>query len=284
MTALLSRITIPIDEGSPTMWTPLALVAALSLAQQQPGRLALTNARTTYGAPGLPRTQTKLLPGDQLVVVFDIEGITIDSAGKVLYTTAVELADSKGKVLFKQQPHPQETVAALGGSSVPGMVVLDVGLDQPPGEYTVKVTVRDRASNRTGSLTRSFQVLRADFGIVRVTTTADPDGLFPTSLVQTGGSLWINTGVVNFDRDKDRGEPDVAVELRVLDEDGKPTTAEPFQRALNKKVPANVRFVPVQFPVALNRPGTFTVEIKATCRLSKKSDTLSLPIKVVASK
>jgi hypothetical protein len=266
------------------MWTPLALVAALSLAPQQPGQLTLTNARTTYGAPGLPRANAKVLPGDQLVVVFDIEGITINAAGKVLYTTAVELADSKGKVLFKQQPRPQETVAALGGESVPGMVVLDVGLDQPPGEYTVKVTVKDRVSDRTGSLTRTFQVLPADFGIVRVTTTADPDGLFPMSLFQTGGSLWINTGVVNFARGKDNGQPDVAVELRVLDENGKPTTAEPFQGAMNKKVPANVRFMPVQFLVALNRPGTFTVEIKATCRLSKKSETLSLPLKVAASR
>lgn len=266
------------------MWTSLALVAALGLAPQQAGQLALANARITYGAPGLPRTDAKLLPGDQLVVVFDIEGITVDSAGKVLYSTAVELADSKGKVHFKQQPRDQETIAALGGSSVPGMVVLEVGLDQPPGEYTVKATVTDRASKRTGSLSRSFQVLPAGFGIVRLTTTADPEGQAPTSLFQTGGSLWVNTGVVNFARDKDKGQPDVAVELRVLDENGKPTTAQPFQGVINDKVPANARFVPVQFLVSLNRPGKFTVEIKATCRLSKKSETLSLPITVAASK
>src|SRR5262245_50742947 len=115
------------------MWTTVALVA-LSLAPQQAGQLTLANARATYGAPGLPRTDSKLLPGDQFVIVFDIEGVTIDSASKVLYTTAVELADSKGKVLFKQDPRDLETVAPLGGSSVPGMVALDVGLDQPRSE------------------------------------------------------------------------------------------------------------------------------------------------------
>jgi hypothetical protein len=266
------------------MWTSLALVAALSLGQQQAGRLTLANVRTTYGAPGLPRTDDKLLPGDQLVVAFDIEGVSVDSAGKVLYSTAVEVVDSKGKALFKEQPRDQEALAALGGSSVPGMAVLEIGLDQPPGEYAARVTVTDRAGKRTGSLSRNFQVLPAGFGIVRLTTTADPEGQVPTSLFQTGGSLWVNTGVVNFARDKDRGQPDVAVELRVLDENGKPTTGQPFRGVINDKVPANARFVPVQFLVPLNRPGKFTVEIKATCRLSNKPQTLSLPITVAASK
>jgi hypothetical protein len=266
------------------MWTSLALVTALNLLPQQTGQLALVNGRTTYGAPGLPRTDPRLLPGDQLVVVFDIEGVTVDPAGKVRYTTAVELTDSKGKVLFKQDPRPQETVAALGGSRVPGMVVLDVGLDQPPGEYAVKVTVSDRAGKGTASLSRAFQVLPPGFGLVRLTTTGDPEGQFPTSVFQTGGSLWINTGVVNFERDRDTGQPDVAIELRVLDENGKPTTAQPFQAVVNNKAPANVRFLPVQFLLPLNRPGTFTIGLKATCRLSKKSETLSMPIKVAASR
>ena len=266
------------------MWTSLALVATLGLAPQQAGQLTLTNARATYGAPGLPRTKAKLLPGDQLVVVFDIEGVKVDSAGKVLYATAVEMTDGKGKVLFKQDPRDLETVAALGGSSVPGVVVLDVGLDQPPGDYTVKVSVTDRAGKRTGSLSHDFQVLPAGFGLVRLTTTADAEAQAPISLFQTGGPLWVNTGVVNFARDKDKGQPDVVVELRVLDEKGKPTTTEPFQGVINDKVPANARFVPVQFLVPLNRAGKFTVEIKATCRVSKKTDTVSLPITVAASK
>jgi hypothetical protein len=259
-------------------------MAILSLARGQAGELTLANARTTYGAPGLPRSGSKLLAGDQFVVVFDIEGVTVDPEGTVLYSTSVELADSKGKILFKQQPRDQKTVAALGGNSVPGMVVLDVGLDQEPGKYAVKVVVTDRASKRSGSLSRTFEVLPAEFGIVRLTTTADAEGLVPISVFQTGGSLWLNAGVVNFARDKVRGQPVVAIQLRVLDEAGKPTTRRPFEGVINEKVPANARFVPVQFLVPLNRAGKFTVEIKATCRLSKNSKTLSLPISVAASK
>jgi hypothetical protein len=267
------------------MWTTIALMAALSLApQQQAGTLTLANVRASYGAPGLPRIDTHFLPGDQLVIAFDIEGITIDPNGKVLYAMGTELTDSKGKVVFRQEPRDLETVAALGGSSVPGMVALDIGLDQPAGDYTVKVTVLDRASKRTGTLTRAFQVLPAGFGIVRLTTTTDPEGRAPASIFQTGGSLWINTGVVGYARKEENGQPDVEIDLRLLDEAGKPTMAQPFVGVINDNVPSNTRFLPVQFLVVLNRPGKFTAELKATCRLCKKTQTLALPITVLPSK
>jgi hypothetical protein len=266
------------------MWTTLALATALSLAPQQAGPITLTNVRATYGAPGLPRTDNKALPGDLLTLVFDIEGVAIDPAGKVTYSTALELADAKGKVVFKQDPRDHEIIAGLGGSSVPGLVTLEIGLDQPPGEYSARITVTDRGSKKSATLTRNFTVLPAGFGIVRLNTTADPEGLAPVSVFQTGGSLFINTGVVGFLRDKVKGQPDVAVELRVLDENGKPTLKEPFQGVINDKVPSNARFVPVQFLVPLNRSGKFTVELKATCRLARATSTIALPIVVVASK
>lgn len=266
------------------MWTTVALVAALSLAPQQAGQLSLNNVRSTYGAPGLPRTDAQLLPGDQLVLAFDIDGITIDPTGKVVYSTALELADSKGKVLFKQDPVNQETLAGLGGTSVAGMVAIDVGLDQTPGDYTAKVTITDLVSKRSATLTRPFQVLPAGFGIVRVSTSADADARSPVSVFQAGGSLFVNTGVIGFLRDKTKGQPDVVVELQVLDENGKPTLAKPFVGEINDKVPSNARFLPVQFLVPLNRGGKFTIELKATCRLCKASKSLTLPINVLASK
>ena len=42
--------------------------------------------------------------------------------------------------------------------------------------------------------------------------------------------------------------------------------------------------VPRQFPLALNRPGKFTVELQATDRISKKTAKLSLPLTSVEQK
>ena len=49
---------------------------------------------------------------------------------------------------------------------------------------------------------------------------------------------------------------------------------------VEKDVPASAISVPIQFHVSLNRPGKFTVELKATDKVSGKTDTRSFPITV----
>src|SRR5208282_2111579 len=252
------------------MWTTLALTAALSLAPGQSGQLVLSNVRTTYGSPGVSRPDAKLLPGDALFLSFDIEGITVDSSGKVLYTATSEYSNSQGKVLFKKD-EDVGTVAALGGNTVSACQRIDVGLDQPPGMHTAKVTVTDRASHRSQTLVRNFEVLPKAFGLVRLMTTCDVEGKSPTSAFQSGGSVWFNAAAVAFARNGPKGQPDVSFELRVLDEDGRPTLAKPFSGEIKDKVPAAALGLPVQWLLTLNRPGKFTVEVKATDLIAQKT-------------
>ena len=61
----------------------------------------------------------QFLPGDSFAFSFDIEGIKADDSGKVLYSIALEVTDSAGKVRFKQEPRDQEAINALGGTSLP---------------------------------------------------------------------------------------------------------------------------------------------------------------------
>src|SRR5262245_9412830 len=152
------------------MWAPL-LLAAVSLVSSQDGELSLTNVRATYGAPGVARPDNKLLPGDHVYVSFDIEGITVADDGKVLYSMATEVLDGNGKSIIRVEPRDLEVTNALGGRSVPAFTQLDVGLDAKPGKYTLKTTVTDRASKRSQTLAREFEVLPKQFGLVRLTTT-----------------------------------------------------------------------------------------------------------------
>src|SRR5262249_7026178 len=122
-------------EDSRTMWTTLAFVAGLSVAPSQAGPLKLTNVRTTYGVHGMPRGDTKFLPGDTAVFSFDAEGITVADDGKVLYSIAMQVTDSDGKVRFRQAPRELEAINALGGNKLPVMANLQIGLDEPKGTY-----------------------------------------------------------------------------------------------------------------------------------------------------
>jgi hypothetical protein len=265
------------------MSTTMTLIAALSLAAATPGQLALTNVRSTYGILGPTRAEDKLLPGDAMVLCFDMEGVKPNEAGKVVYSIGMEISDGQGKVQFKQAPSQHETTVTLGGNTMPASAKVEIGLDQPPGLYTVKLSVTDVGAGATQELTRPYEVLPRGFGIVRLTTTTDPEGRSPAAVVGDGQSLWVNFSAVGFKRDN-RGQPDLAVALRVLDESGRPTLPQPFTGEVREKVPEKALGVPMQFLLDLNRPGKFTIELKAMDKSSGESATLALPLTVMKTK
>jgi hypothetical protein len=265
------------------MWTTLTFIAGLALTPAQPGQLALTNFRSTYGVLGATRSDEKLLPGDMLVMSFDIEGVKADEAGKVTYSIAMEVTDSDGKLLYKQDPRPQEITMSLGGNTIPAYATIQVGLDQPPGRYNVKLIVTDRAAGATQELTKTYEVLPKAFGIVRPTATSDPEGRAPTPFLGDGQSLWVNFMVVGFARGAN-GQPDVGVSLRVLDADGRPTMPRPYTGEVQQNVPDKARSMPLQFLLDLNRPGKFTIELKAVDKVGGQTATLALPLVVMKTK
>ena len=261
------------------------MLAALSVSAGQDAELKLNDARTTYGVLGPARADQKLLPGDSLFVTFNIEGISTDEEGKVLYSIATEVADAQGKVHFRQPARDLDTVNALGGGHLPAYAQVDIGLDQPAGDYKLKVTVKDRATGKTANLTQDFQVTAKSFGLIRLTTTSDPEARMPAGQSIAGQSLWINGIVVGFGRsDKGDKQPNVTLEMRVLDENGKPTLAKPFTGVVNKDVASTANSLPIQFHLGLNRPGKFTVELKATCAICGESATQKFPITVSPNK
>jgi hypothetical protein len=258
------------------------VLAAATLVTSQNGGLSLTNVRTTYGAPGITRQDNKLLPGDHVYVSFDIEGITVANDGKVLYSMTTEVQDGGGKTLFREEPRDLEVTNALGGQTVPAYTHMDVGLNAQPGEYTLQVTVTDRANKSSQKLARKFEVLPKGFGLVRLTTTLDHEARVPASTFTTGQSLWVNCAVVGFQRNGK--QPNVAVEMRILDEAGQATTSKPFRGEIGKDLPSTSLSAPAQFLVPLNRAGKFTIELKATDQAGGKNSELKFPVTVLQSK
>jgi hypothetical protein len=263
------------------MWTMLTFVAALALPVGQADKLTVTNVRSTYGIRGATRADAKFLPGDSLVLTYDIEGIKTDEAGKVLYSTATEVTDSKGKVLFKQDPTDLETVVALGGNQLPAYSQVAIGVHQPAGEYKIKVTITDRAAKKSTDLTYKFEVLDKAFGVVRLSTTNDQEGLSSSSVYGVGESTWVHFSVVGFERDATKKQPKVSVSLTVLDEDGKATLAKPFEGEISSNVDEKALSFPGHFLLSLNRAGKFTVELKATDKVSKKTTKVTIPLTVM---
>ncbi len=267
------------------MWTTLPLIAALSLTPAQNegrgGGLELTNIRATYGMMGPVRTDNKLLPGDMFFVSYDIENVQTDKSGRILYSMGMELFDSKMKTQYKQEPRDQEALNSLGGNRLPAFAHIFVGLDQPAGEYTLRVTVTDRAAKATKSFERKFEVLEPGFGLVRLFLTADPQGQTPVPPLGVPGQVvWLHFAVVGFERGGPKKEPDIGLTMQIVDENDKPTLDKPFPGDV-MELPKDVKLIPMDFPLALNRVGKFTVRLKATDRRSKRTAELTYPIQVV---
>jgi hypothetical protein len=270
------------------MLSSVVLATALSLAPAQAGQLQLTNAHATYGLLGATRSDLKFLPGDNFFLSFDIEGLQVNEFGKVLYSMSIEFLNKDGKSQFRkgaEEGRDLEATNLLGGSRVPAYAFAEIGTDQPPGEYTLRVTVTDRPTKKTQTLSQKIQVLPKAFGMVRVQTAflAREHVPAPTTGV-VGQTLVVNCGVVGFEREKASRQPNVSYEMRILDESGKPTIAKPDVIQVNKDVDEKWSVLEVPFVLALNRPGKFTIELKATDMITKKSATTTLPLAVMEAK
>jgi len=260
------------------MVNSLIVLAALA-APAQAGGLTLSDAKLTYGQLGPKRDNAKFLPGDLFFLAFNLDGVTAGPDGKVQYTMALDVTGPGGKTIFRQPPQDEEVINLLGGSRLPAFAQLQIGLEQAPGEYVVKVTVTDRASKKSGTLEQKLEVLPKGFGLVHLTLTADQKGQSAAGVLCVGQPLYINNHVVGFQRGAG-GQPNVAIELRVLDEKGNPTLTKPLTGRIDKGVPPKDPVLPVQLLVSLSRSGKFTVEVKATDEVANKTVTQSFPITV----
>jgi hypothetical protein len=261
---------------------PLALLLSLLCAgaAQAGGKLGLANVRPTYGINGPTRPDNKYLPGDRLDLSFDITNITVDrKSGQAKWEMAMDVIDdAKGKSVFNRKNPPNEMLVALGGNRLPAYCYVSMGLDQPAGKYTLRVTVTDLANKATTSTDYKFVVGEKAFGIVGL--MAQPAG-FP------GTPSGVRFEVVGMQRNS-KMEFDLKVSLRVYDDKGKPTLVEPIASEFPKDLPEGVdpkklNVVPVAFPIELTRPGRFRIELEATDRLAKtnKTKTLSYTLNVI---
>src|SRR5262249_49079168 len=98
-----------------------------------------------------------------------------------------------------------------------------------------------------------------------------------------GQSFYVNFNAVNFERGRDNRQPNIQFEMRVLDERNKATLNKPISGSIDD-LPQEFSYAPMQFWLPLNRSGKFTVQLKATDVIGKKTAELSFPITVYDSK
>jgi len=242
--------------------------------------LELKNIKVRYGPMGAIRETKTFLPGDLIFITYDIEDLTIDpkdqKSGKVSYVAVTELLDADKKVVYSNE-NPQTALPQLGGTRLPVFVDLQLGTKRPPGNYSLRVTVRDQFSKpvQAKAFQYSFELVPATFGMIHI---AAPLLGFPGQFYHTDFTLTNLT--LNA-----KQTPDTMVRITILDSSKKPvapTVEYQFPRDLPPDLDLQKsNMVPIVYPVYLNRVGHFTMEIVATDKIGKKEAKLSYPLTVI---
>lgn len=256
-----------------TRWWVVALVAA-SLCPARAWSLELKNVRPTHGPFGAVRTDAKILPGDFIFMMYDVEGLKVDpKTRKASLVTIVQLADSNDVIQF-QKENPMDVQVTLGGDRVPGELNLIIPSEQKPGKYKVKLKVTDRAAKETKTYEFPFEVVAPTFGIIAVAAPA----------IGLPGDVYVaRFALVNLKLENKK--PKAEIKLRVLDENGKDLSL-PLTQTLPDDLPREIditkqNFVPMPFPIYLNRSGKFILAIDAEDKHGKRQATLRIPLTVM---
>jgi len=264
------------------MLSCLLLCSLAGVGAGQDGKLEIVNPHRTYGHMGAPRPKAAgILPGDVAHVSFEIKNLKFDDAGKASYSVAIEVRDEQGGLFFKQEPHNAVAQNFFGGNTLPCAAHVEIPANAKPGHYNWKVTIHDRLADTSASIAGKGEVLPNDFGLIRVGTYADSEGKVPVSPVGVVGStIYVNFAAAGFGRTKTK-QPDLSVEMKILDENGKATFTKPITGHVNSDIPESLRILPLQYGVTLNRAGRFTIQLTARCEICGKTSTVSLPVRIL---
>jgi len=272
------------------MWkvSPLALVL-WGLLPNPVSSVEIKNVRSTYGPVavdragnqptlgGALRTDKKIMAGDFIYLMFDIDGLKVDSkTGQAKYELSYALVDKNGKVVVKGETTPLEVRLPLGGTSVPGVASFVIGPEQAPGAYKVKLSVKDRNTKEVKALEYPFEIIASAFGI---------GAIFAPSYGVPGQYYMTKFIIAKSALDPKDKTPKVEIKMRVLDEAGK-DLGTPILKRYPKELPDGLdlqknNFVPEYFQVYLNRPGRFTIALDAEDKIGNRKASVRIPLTVL---
>ena len=190
--------------------------------------------------------------------------------GEVRYAMGMEVTQ-KGKPVLTRDLQDLTTTNTLGGGGFPSFATWAIPRDsKAPGEYTLKVTVKDRTTGKTKVLTRTFEVMKPQLGIIQVFLTSLRGDPVPPVAVP-GQRMMLHYTLTGFAFDKKK-LCNVTVSIRILDSSDKPTLVKPFKGPVKgdeETAPGVMLLRP--YLLELNKPGKFKIEVKATDNVSGKS-------------
>ena len=264
------------------MLAPAAVLAMLGGAGFAHAKLKVGEVVPCHGTLGPARKSSAFVPGDVLFARFVVAGVEADDEGNSDLLVSWSATGADGEALAEGSA-PARGALGLAGDEYLGRAAVVVKPGTAPGDYALTVTAKDNESGETASGVYKFTVVEERFAAAFVRLAADPSGKTPAPAVGfVGQGVYVLLGAVGFDPDEDK--VDVAMEAAVFDSAGRPLRAKPYADKFvsrDKKANAKLESVPFSYGIPFSRPGTFTLKITVTDRVSKATDTFECQLTVL---
>lgn len=259
-----------------TLAIALAICGLPLVAPSSAQALEIKNIRPCYGHLGVFRDNAKFLPGDYLFISYEIDGLKLEEkTNKASYIILLEVFDSGNKSIFRKET-PNVAIPQLGGSRIPGDLHVIMGVEQAPGKYVVRLTVRDVFGKENKDFVYPFELLPRGFGVVGISALAVG---FPSQ------QYMFQYTVVELGLDAATKKPNAKVEMKILDDAGKvvsPKIEQTYPADLPETFDAKKgNFIPIDMPIFINRAGRFVIEVVVTDNTNKKTATVRCPLTVL---
>ena len=268
------------------MWTTVALLSALSYAPGQAGQLELRNPRFTYGFLGQERKDSTFLPGDMVVLSFDVDGLKVKEDGVAQYSMGTKLfSHKKNKYVYEKDPETREVVNSLGGTRLPIYAWTNISSDEEPGDFTLRVDIKDLLGKSAEvKVERRYTVKKLEFGVVRpgfvyLDLNDNQGGAMPSlapPLAVPGQNLMLHFTTVGFVEGGAKNDPKVSVEVVIQDESGKPVLGKPIMgetASYPDDQARKLKILPFHVPIVVNRSGKYKIVITAKDKNAGKTAT-----------
>lgn len=257
-----------------------ALIVVLFTTSLWAGDLKITNLRLMESEHGLPKREATYVPGENLVLNFDMVGLKRDGV-TMTFKLTFELVDPTGEVASRWQSEETRVTDLFGGSAQPGSVWYEFPGEAMRGTYTAKLSVEDVATREVAEASVPVTLAEPELSIVNLGLTADPNGQQPCGRVRVEREVvWVDFSVAGL-RQVDK-KARFQQDLVLLDEDGSVVGWHP--NAVDAEVTMRGPVTAVQNRLALTRTGKYHVKVVVRDLNADGSKTEHVvPIEVVPS-
>lgn len=219
--------------------------------------------------------------GEQVPIAVRVQGITTGEDGKIDLLARADLLDDSGKVVAPLGSHRANFPMTLGGSELQFTLAGNLATDAT-GRHQIKVTIDDQLSGQTAVGNLEVEIAnRESLALVHLRAAYDQEGKVPTEVFPVGQSVSVRFGIVGCGIAD--GKSEIESILTVLDQSGKPTSAQPLRVGGKAEQPiyADSGVMNGLFVLILNRSGNFVIRIEVADKVTAKKVSRDLAIRVV---